>query len=314
MRQDPFGFLFAAGLIVSMSSLVSAGPIAGIARTDGQPLETGPFDSQPSAAGPEIAQITQEFQPMYLTSQPNTWTKTFRWEIPANTGLAPGATLSIMESIPLIYPADPAGTHPVVKPPIADWHESMVGGDASQFVQWDTQSPDTNISARIGSIGFPINGRVNFSADGRTVWFNFDPISIPTQGALASTPVTLDISKDVVWSGPVLDPIPIPQHLDILVSEFPTIPDVAGDYNGDGIVNAADYTVWCDSLGSTTNLTADSNGNGVVDAGDYDVWKANFGNHSGAGAIVTAAVPEPSTVVLMILAAAGWCLRRGRAA
>ena len=74
----------------------------------------------------------------------------------------------------------------------------------SPFVQWDTQNLDTNISARIGSEEFPINGRVNFSVDGRTIRFDFDPISIPIQGALASTPVTLDISKDVVWSGPVL--------------------------------------------------------------------------------------------------------------
>jgi formylglycine-generating enzyme len=87
-----------------------------------------------------------------------------------------------------------------------------------------------------------------------------------------------------------------------------------GDFNGDGVVDAADYTLWRDTLGSTTNLTADGNNNGVVDAGDYDVWKANFGNHSGAGASANAAVPEPSTLVLLIVAAAGWCLRRRRAA
>ena len=112
MRQTRSDFCWRQASSYGMLLMVSAGPVAGIARTDGQPLETGPFDSQPSAAGPEI---THEFQPMYLTSQPNTWTKTFRWEIPANTGLAPGATLSIMESIPLIFPADSAGTDPLVK-------------------------------------------------------------------------------------------------------------------------------------------------------------------------------------------------------
>src|SRR5262249_39970448 len=35
------------------------------------------------------------------------------------------------------------------------------------------------------------------------------------------------------------------------------IAPLPGDYNGDGIVDAADYTVWTDSLGSTTNLAAD---------------------------------------------------------
>ena len=295
MRQAPFGLLFAAGLILGVSSLASAGPIAGIARTDGQLLETGPFDSQPSAAGPEI---TQEFQPMYLTSQPNTWTKTFRWEIPANTGVAPGATLRILESIPLIYPADPAGTDPLVKLPIADWHESIVGGDLSDFFQWDTQNPNTRISARIGSEQVPIDGKVSFSSNSKTIWFDFDPIQIPVQGELVGTPVTLDIFKYLRWVGPVLDPISTAQHIDILVSEYPTTPQLAGDYNHSGIVDAADYTLWRDTLGSTTNLTADGNGNGVIDAGDYDLWKAN------------AAVPEPSTLWMFLAGILTLCFCR----
>jgi hypothetical protein len=61
-----------------------------------------------------------------------------------------------------------------------------------------------------------------------------------------------------------------------------------GDYNGDSLVNAADYTVWRDSLGQFAGgLSADGNTNGQIDAGDYGVWKANFGvlpsdfNHNG---------------------------------
>jgi hypothetical protein len=76
---------------------------------------------------------------------------------------------------------------------------------------------------------------------------------------------------------------------------------LAGDYNNNGIVDAADYTVWRDSLGSTTNLVADGDGNHVVDAADYNLWKSNFGSHSGSGAGATAAVPEP-TALWMLLA------------
>jgi hypothetical protein len=86
-------------------------------------------------------------------------------------------------------------------------------------------------------------------------------------------------------------------------------PSLTGDYNHNGIVDAADYTVWRETLGSTTNLTADGNGNHVVDAGDYNLWKANFGQHAGSGAGATAAVPEPTTRVLLILAAIGIRLR-----
>ena len=57
-----------------------------------------------------------------------------------------------------------------------------------------------------------------------------------------------------------------------------------GDYNFNGIVDAADYSVWRDTLGSTTDLRADSSGptvgtpNGIVDQADYDFWKSHFGN------------------------------------
>ena len=50
-----------------------------------------------------------------------------------------------------------------------------------------------------------------------------------------------------------------------------------GDYNGNGIVDAADYSVWRDTLGSTTDLRADGNGDGVVNSEDYSFWKSHFG-------------------------------------
>jgi hypothetical protein len=50
-----------------------------------------------------------------------------------------------------------------------------------------------------------------------------------------------------------------------------------GDYNRDGIVGAADYIIWRNSLGETGyHLPADGDGNGVINATDYDVWRAHF--------------------------------------
>jgi len=51
-----------------------------------------------------------------------------------------------------------------------------------------------------------------------------------------------------------------------------------GDYNGNGIVDAADYTVWLDALGGTTLLN-ESASPGIVDQSDYDFWKGNFGGN-----------------------------------
>ncbi len=53
---------------------------------------------------------------------------------------------------------------------------------------------------------------------------------------------------------------------------------VAGDYNENTVVDAADYVLYRDTLGSNTDLRADGNNNGVIDQGDYDYWRSHFGN------------------------------------
>jgi hypothetical protein len=98
-----------------------------------------------------------------------------------------------------------------------------------------------------------------------------------------------------------------------VVIELAKIVGLLGDYNGDGFVNSADYVIWRKTLGSTTLLAADGNLNGTIDAGDLGVWQANFGAPAGAAASSTATVPEPSSLMLLMLAALGWCLRRGGA-
>jgi hypothetical protein len=90
---------------------------------------------------------------------------------------------------------------------------------------------------------------------------------------------------------------------------------LAGDYNGDHVVDAADYSVWRDSFGGTTLLN-ETVSLGVVDQEDYDAWKANFGATDGEGAGSTAAVPEPSAnapwlMALLLFVCRRWpCLGR----
>jgi hypothetical protein len=57
---------------------------------------------------------------------------------------------------------------------------------------------------------------------------------------------------------------------------------LAGDYNLDGSVDTADYVVWRETEGSSTDLRADGNGDGRVDQADHDLWKANVGASSSA--------------------------------
>ena len=90
-----------------------------------------------------------------------------------------------------------------------------------------------------------------------------------------------------------------------------------GDYNGDSTVNAADYTVWRNTLGDDMNLDADGDGDGVVDRDDYVIWKWNYGNSAGSGSELAqqTPVPEPVTAVaaiVAILTAVGTLRRRRR--
>jgi hypothetical protein len=76
------------------------------------------------------------------------------------------------------------------------------------------------------------------------------------------------------------------------------------DYNTDGAVNTADYTVWRDTLGATgPGLAADGNANNTIDAGDYAVWQAAFGQTTGT-ASTSNVVPEPRFMALLVAAMA----------
>jgi hypothetical protein len=74
-----------------------------------------------------------------------------------------------------------------------------------------------------------------------------------------------------------------------------------GDFNGDGIVDGADYLVWQNHAGATgTTSTGDANGDGFVNAADLAVWTGQFGT-DGGGAVQS--VPEPSIVCFIGLPA-----------
>lgn len=84
-------------------------------------------------------------------------------------------------------------------------------------------------------------------------------------------------------------------------------PAVAGDYNGNGVVDAADYVVWRDNLGHTGAPGIPGDGDdgsgtgtadGTVNQADYNFWKTRFGATSGAGSSATFAVPEPAGMAL----------------
>ncbi|MEX0613423.1 MAG: hypothetical protein WD229_15000, partial [Pirellulales bacterium] len=81
-----------------------------------------------------------------------------------------------------------------------------------------------------------------------------------------------------------------------------------GDFNVDGMIDAADYVAWRKGLGAggTRYTQGDGDLDGDVDATDLAIWQSGFGFArqplmAGSGGAALAAVPEPSTLTLVAL-------------
>lgn len=84
------------------------------------------------------------------------------------------------------------------------------------------------------------------------------------------------------------------------------------DFNMDGIVDGGDLDIWQDGFGLLDNATpsqGDADFDHDVDGADFLVWQQNVGTTAGGSAFQTA-IPEPATVVLMILLMLGLAMRR----
>lgn len=83
----------------------------------------------------------------------------------------------------------------------------------------------------------------------------------------------------------------------------------AGDYDGSGTVDEADYDMWKSQFGTVGESSADGNYDGVVDAADYTIWRDNY---VPVAMGITAAVPEPASLVMGLSAIALVSLLRRR--
>jgi hypothetical protein len=84
----------------------------------------------------------------------------------------------------------------------------------------------------------------------------------------------------------------------VFVSDL--VSGLPGDYNANGTVDAADYVVW--RKGLDTTYTQD----------DYTVWRSNFGKPAANGAAVinSSSVPEPATLIVLVVGMLAICSRR----
>jgi hypothetical protein len=138
--------------------------------------------------------------------------------------------------------------------------------------------------------------------DGTVTW-NMTPDSIGFSNLRIGSPSGVSSTTGVVFDNVLL------KLVDVVAP-----PANSADFNGNHVVDAADYVLWRNfsgTIGTGTSSTGDANGDHNVDATDYGIWKATFGSSVGSGSAAT--VPEPSISALAVAAIAAMALRRRNA-
>ena len=140
----------------------------------------------------------------------------------------------------------------------------------------------------------------------------WDVITVPTM--INSLVISLDPSDTPYYSLTCINcSTGSPDTLRLTLTAVPP-EGVIGDYNQNDIVDAADYTVWRNALGSATALPNRDPANvGNISAADYNILESKFraagwfGQWSRFGA-----VPEPTSLILLMAAGAIALCGRGR--
>jgi hypothetical protein len=113
-----------------------------------------------------------------------------------------------------------------------------------------------------------------------------------TDAAPAANTSAIGLQDDVRVYGTALT---LAELEDVRQSNAGTEPPAPGDYNNNGIVDAADYVAWRNG-GPLQNEIATI---GSATPEDFNEWRARFGNSAGSGTAVPS-VPEPSVLLLVI--------------
>lgn len=162
--------------------------------------------------------------------------------------------------------------------PVGEGWDESAGSDMNELIEYSLEP---------GGIEFPANGS----------WSLGKPFN-PMFGSSAGLDLVLEYgdASGRFFTAPVTDFLFV---------------DAFGDYNGDGYVNAADYTVYrnCKSgINGCTDLPGEVVSPGVVDIADYNWWKSAYtGGPHGDGASIhfSSEVPEPAAALLFFAGLVG---------
>jgi heme peroxidase len=174
---------------------------------------------------------------------------------------------------------------------------TVYAGDINNVDAWvgalaENHVPGTSVGSLIKLM---LESQFNRLRDGDRLFYRGNAAELYTDGVLNPEIAAIIDLESVTLADIVLANTSI-EHLQSNVFFVP----IAGDFNGDGAVDAADFVVWR-KYGGTNNVWADGDGNGSVGPEDLDLWRANYGCPGGSGSSLTA-VPEPASILLFAAA------------
>lgn len=157
------------------------------------------------------------------------------------------------------------------------------GGTFGDAVNFDSGSEVNLFGSNFLIDGVPVGLEIDFMQD-----FTTDAQDAVLSGLFADgTPFSFDFSDDDFLSS----------NASLTLTQ---ISGITGDYNSDGTVDAADYTVWRDAFGKPGYFfPADGNGDGQIDEADYLVWRDNYGQQANTSTFAASSVPEPSALIML---------------
>ena len=172
----------------------------------------------------------------------------------------------------------------------ADVLHSLKSGDAFKIISFTGESGNVNVTD-------PLNPVADFTAGPQFVDIETSP-SRATLRSLYGVDVVMEYTNEGVYAK-FLNPAAVGSGA------------MGPDFNGDGVVDDADFAIWKANVGITNGasvLVGDADGDGDVDGADFLMWQRNVGkpkpwtgagSGSGSGSLL-AVVPEPTCLAMLV--------------
>ena len=208
---------------------------------------------------------------------------------------------------------------------VVDWKDVKI---LQQFA--DISDGDANFDGMLDFLDLDIMSANYFTIPGQTdeTWADGDFASIDPDYAFNAVDANLvdmvdlqviaDTWVNVLGQTPVTETDAdtqgyVGQFRDDLLAAFAATGGQDADFNGDTFVDGSDLQIWKNNFGAAADgSTGDADGNGVANGRDFLLWQQQFTGSGGSIGALSATVPEPTTLCLIVCLAAVFSIRRRR--